>query len=100
MRKSIRRPLRKAGEQLGVQVPVLGLVLAAEDAALASTLEALLEFLRIHAAQEFLEGDACCDRYCGILRLELAEIVANRLDRSRARRQGRQQAHQRLIDPF
>ena len=75
MRKSVRRALRQTGEHLGVQVPVLGLVLRTEHAALGGAFEALLQFLRIDAAEEFLECGARRGERGGILRLEFAEVV-------------------------
>src|ERR1700736_6373899 len=98
MRKSVRGALRKTCEHLGIEVPVLGLVLGSEDAALGGSVETFLQFLGIDAPEKLLECGASGGQGRGILRLELAEIGAYRLDRSVARGQGGQQAHQCFID--
>src|SRR5450755_1204286 len=98
MRKSVRGALRESCEHLRVQIPILCLVLRTEYATLGRTFEALFEFLRIDAAEKFLECGASCDQRGGILRLEFTEVLAYRLDRPGTGRQRRQQAHQRFVD--
>src|SRR6202021_4028971 len=58
------------------------------------------QFFRIHPSQKFLEGGARRGQRGGVLRLEFAKVVANRLDRSGTRRCGGEQADQRLVDSF
>src|ERR1700724_1338100 len=50
MRKTVRRPLHQTREHFGIQIPELGLVLRAEDAALGAALEALFQLLRIDSS--------------------------------------------------
>src|ERR1700679_1334853 len=75
MRKSVGGTLYQAREHLGVQIPVLGFVLGAEDAALGGPFETLLEFLRIDAPEKLLEGGPGGGERCGVLCLELAEVL-------------------------
>src|ERR1700692_2514188 len=98
MRKTVRGALREAGEHFCVEIPILRLVLGSEDAALGGSVKAFLQFLWIDAPEKLLECGASGAERRGILRLELAEVLTNRLDRPRAGRQGGQQADQCFID--
>src|ERR1700722_12781652 len=98
MRKTVRRALREAREHLGIQLPILRLVLRSEDAALGGSVKAFLEVRRVDAAQEFLECGSSGGECGRILRLELAEILTNRFDRPRPGRQGGEQTDQCFID--
>src|SRR3984957_2975266 len=99
MRKPVRRALRQAHEHFRIEIPILRLVLRSEDAAFGGPFETFLEFLWIDTSEEFFEGGAGGGECRGILRFEFAEILAYRLDRPRAGRQGGQQAHPRFVDP-
>src|SRR6202166_1496720 len=59
MRKTVRRPLHETREHFGIQIPELGLVLRAEDAALGAALEALFQLLGIDSSEKLLECGAC-----------------------------------------
>jgi hypothetical protein len=72
MRKSIGGTLSEPGVEFGVQVPILGLVLTAKDAALTHPIEALFQFLWVDTAQKFFEGSTRCGEGRGILRLEFS----------------------------
>src|SRR5216684_1747473 len=97
MRKSIRGALRKTREHLGIEVPVLGLVLRSEDAPLGGSVESFLQLLGIDAPEKFLECGASGGQGGGILRLELTKVGAYLLNRSVAGRQGGHQTDQRFI---
>src|ERR1700676_1514184 len=98
MRETVRGALRKAREHLGIEIPVLRLVLRSEDAALRGTVKSLLQFLWIHAPKELLECGAGGGQGRSTLRLELAEVLTNRFDGPRAGRQGGQQTDQCFVD--
>src|SRR5260370_4258464 len=98
MGKTVRGALCETREHLGIEIPILCLVLRSEHAALGGSVKTFLQFLWIDAPKKLLECGASGGQRRGILRLELAEVGAHRLYRSVARRQGGQQAHQRFID--
>src|SRR3982074_494952 len=98
MRESVRGALCKTREHFGIEVPVLRLVLRSEHTALAGSVETFLQFLRVDAPEKLLECGASGGKGRGILRLELAEVRAYRLDRPVACRQGGQQADQCFVD--
>src|ERR1700730_11944172 len=98
MRETVRGALGKAREHLGIEIPVLRLVLRSEDAALGGSVKTFLQFLGIDAPQEFLECGAGGRQGRGILRLELTEVLTNRFDGPRAGGQRGQQSNQRFID--
>src|SRR6266481_4796233 len=98
MREAVRGALRKAREHLGIEIPILRLVLRAEDAALGGSVKTFLQFLWIHAPKKLFECGARGGESRSILRLELTEVLANRFDGPRAGRQGGQQADQCFVD--
>ena len=98
VRKSIRRTLRQSCEHFGIQLPVLGLALRSEHAALGGPVEAFLQFLGIHAAEKLLEGGASRGERGGVLGFELAKVLPYRLDGAGTGGQRGQQSHQRLVD--
>src|SRR5882724_12794151 len=98
MRKTVRGTLREAREHLGIQIPILRLVLRSEDAALGGSVKTLLQVRRVDAPEELLERDSGGGERRRILRLEFAEILTNRFDRPRAGRQGGQQTDQGFVD--
>src|SRR3984957_5268982 len=98
MRKTVRRPLHEAREHFGIQIPELGLVLRAEDAALGAALEALFQLLGIDSPEKLLERGASGAQGRGVLSLELTEVLADRLDGARPGRGGGKQADQCFID--
>src|ERR1700684_4252530 len=98
MRKSVRGALHQACEHLGIQVPELGIVLRPEYTALGAALEALLQLLGVDTHEKLLECGAGGRERGGILCLELTEVLAYRLDGTRAGRGGGEQTHQRFVD--
>src|SRR5882724_6183583 len=98
MREAVRGALRKAREHLGIEIPILRLVLRSEDAALGGSVKTFLQFLGIDAPQKLYECGAGGGERRRILRLELAEVLTNRFDGPRPGRQGGQQTDQRFID--
>src|SRR6266851_4735657 len=98
MRETVCGALCKAREHFGIEIPVLRLVLRSEDAALGGSVKAFLQFLWIDAPKKLLECGASGGHCRSILRLELTEILTNRFDGPRARRQGGQQTDQCFVD--
>src|ERR1700722_1544654 len=98
MRKSVRGTLRESGEHLGIEVPVLRLILRSEHAALGGAVESFRQIRRVHATEELLEGSTGGGDRGGVLSLELTEVLTNWLHRPRAGRRGGQQPHQGLVD--
>src|ERR1700733_12068387 len=98
MRKSVGGTLRQAGEHLGIQIPILRFVLRTEDIALGGPLKTFLQLFGINASEKLFERGAGGGQRCGVLSLELTEVLAYRLDRSGTGRQGGQQTDQSLID--
>src|SRR5258708_3837557 len=98
MRETVRGALCKAREHLGIEIPVLRLVLRSEDAALGGSVKTFLQFLGIDAPKKLLERRPGGRHRRSILRLELTEVLSNRFDGPRARRQGGQQTDQCFVD--
>src|SRR5258707_12485293 len=91
MREAVRGALRKAREHLGIEIPILRLVLRAEDAALGGSVKTFLQFLWIDAPKKLFECGARGGGRRSILRLALTEVLPNRFSGPPARRQGRPQ---------
>src|ERR1700719_2374623 len=98
MREAVRGALRKAREHLGIEIPILRLVLRAEHAALGGSVKTFLQFLWIDTPKKLLECGASCGQRRGILRLELTEVLSNRFHGPRAGRQGGQQTDHCFVD--
>src|SRR5258708_20476727 len=58
MRKTVRGTLREAREHLGIQIPILRLVLRSEDAALGGSVKTFLQVRRVDAPEELFECDS------------------------------------------
>src|SRR5260370_16997868 len=77
MREAVRGPLRKAREHLGIEIPILRLVLRAEDAALGGSVKTFLQFFWIDAPKKLFECGARGGERARILRLVLTEVLSN-----------------------